>query len=237
MPELKDLTGKQFGKWTVIRRVENYRSAGGNVYTTYECRCECGTVRNVFANSLICGRSTSCGCEQKNKAKEIAHNNFVTHGESKTRLYHIWAGIHKRCEDKNATNYYLYGARGITVCDAWHNYEPFRDWAIEHGYTDEFSIDRIDVNSGYSPDNCRWVDRTTQCNNRRSNVFLEYNGETHTIAEWAKIYNVSYGYFHKKLSKNGYIITGELINQILAFNKQSPRGQSACTDGRPDDEC
>lgn len=211
LPEFRDLTGRKFGEWTVIRRVENHITSTGQKYTQYECECSCGTRRNVIGNSLRSGRSTSCGCNQKKVAANFAKENFTTHGESKTKLYKIWAGMHKRCDNPNASNYNIYGGRGINVCDEWSCFTNFRDWALSHGYDDSLSIDRIDVNKGYSPSNCRWATRLEQSNNTRSNVFIEYNGETHTIAEWARLYNIPYKRLHKRLMKNGNVMKEEML--------------------------
>ena len=116
----------------------------------------------------------------------------TTHGESKTRLFHIWQDMRKRCYNKNASNYERYGGRGITVCDEWkEKYEPFRDWAKENGYKETLSLDRIDNDGPYSPENCKWSTEKEQANNRRSTHFLTHNGETHSIKEWSKITGIA----------------------------------------------
>lgn len=119
-------------------------------------------------------------------------NPSYKHGESHTsRLYGIWTSMKKRCHKSYDPSYARYGARGIRVCDEWFDdYIAFRDWALANGYKDGLTIDRIDVNGNYEPDNCRWATNREQCNNRRNNVRLEYNGETHTMAEWSRILNV-----------------------------------------------
>lgn len=132
-------------------------------------------------------------------ARKVCKQHFTTHGQSKSRLYRIWAGVIKRCNNSNASNFERYGARGITVCETWRSFQNFQQWSENNGYTDEKSIDRIDVNGNYSPDNCRWVDKRTQANNRTTNVYFTHNGETHTIAEWARIMNVPYQRLHKQL--------------------------------------
>ena len=203
MPVLKDLTGLNFGRWTVIKRGADHITKSGYKFTTWECVCECGTTKNVNSNALISGRSKSCGCEFREKQKDVARRNFKTHGGTGTRLYNIWNGIKKRCCNSNASNYNNYGGRGIFVCDEWLNdFDTFRDWSIQNGYNDSLSIDRINNNDGYYPENCRWVDRETQCNNRRSSVEYTVFGETMTLAELAKKYGVNYKWLHKKV-KNG----------------------------------
>lgn len=100
----------------------------------------------------------------------------------------IWDSMKKRCCNPNEPAYKNYGGRGIKVCNEWLNsFFAFREWATENGYSDDLSIDRIDVNGNYCPENCRWVDAKTQCNNRRNNHAITFMGETHTISEWSKI--------------------------------------------------
>lgn len=159
--------------------------------------------RPVFANALLSGKSRSCGCGQREAAKKVCGDNFRTHGGSKERLYKIWAGMHKRCYNKNATNYKDYGGRGITVCDSWHKFEPFQEWSLSHGYNDSLSIDRIDNELGYSPENCRWTVRVAQANNRRTSKMYTIDGETHTLKEWSNIFGVNYKYLWKKVCSCG----------------------------------
>ena len=188
----------------MLRRAENHISSGGNTFTAWWCMCDCGSEpRIVLTNALTSGRSKSCGC-QKDTIRKVCHDNFTTHGESKTRLYRVWVGMRKRCYDSNSSNYYLYGARGVKVCDEWARFELFRDWALAHGYNDSLSIDRVDVNGDYEPDNCRWSDRITQANNTRANVRYTINGETHTIAEWSRICGISQKMASKKLKSGKY---------------------------------
>lgn len=104
---------------------------------------------------------------------------------SNSRLYAIYKHMRNRCYDKNNNRYDYYGGRGIRICDEWQQFEPFMEWALEHGYNDNLSIDRIDVDKDYSPDNCRWATVKEQANNKTSNRVYTYNGETHNIREWA----------------------------------------------------
>lgn len=200
IPKLKDLTGKRFGEWTVIKRIENYTTPSGNTFTQWLCQCNCGSEpRGVLANTLLSGKSTSCGCVQKNIAATFCKSHFSTHKESKTRLYKIWAGIRKRCTNPHAYNYKDYGGRGITICDEWDNFECFMKWSIENGYNDELSIDRIDVNGNYTPNNCRWVTRVVQANNRRGTIFYEINGISMSLADWIRKYNLNYKRTYKQI--------------------------------------
>lgn len=108
------------------------------------------------------------------------------HGGCGTRLYRIWKCMKHRCYIKSDCAYERYGGRGITVCDEWKSdFSKFRSWAIENGYSDDLTLDRIENSKGYSPDNCRWASMKIQSNNKRNNRFIEYNGENLTIAQWS----------------------------------------------------
>lgn len=175
--KLKDITGEKFGLLTVIGRGEN--SKDGHV--RWNCVCDCGKIKitPVSAQDLKKGAVTSCGCIHK--------KSISKHGYSKERLYQTWYDMIKRCENPNATNYPNYGGRGIKVCNEWHDYLIFRLWAMNNGYNDNLTLDRINNNEGYCPDNCRFADAGMQANNRRKNVYVTIDNNTHTIAEWAKI--------------------------------------------------
>lgn len=155
-----DLTGQRFGRLTIIER------AGGlsGKSAKWLCRCDCGNEKVTTRQKLIRGDVQSCGCLQR----EYMQNGNVIHGGYKTRLYSIWHHMKYRCNNPNAPKYPLYGGRGITVCDEWINSFPaFRDWALDNGYDDNLTLDRIDNNKGYNPNNCRWATSSDQNRNRR----------------------------------------------------------------------
>ena len=183
--KFNDITGQKFGRLTVI----SYQGKNKSKHSTWLCKCECGNTKVIDVGSLLQGRTRSCGC--LDKEAHLLRPNRKTHGAVKTRLYRIWEGIKKRCHNQNNSDYPNYGARGIIVCEEWRkSFTAFRDWALANGYEDTLSIDRIDPNGNHEPSNCRWATAIQQVRNRRITPFLTYNGETHSIADWAEILGV-----------------------------------------------
>lgn len=184
-----NLLGEKFGKLTVIKKTETK-----NNLRYWICKCDCGNIVEVRASQLLEGRTKSCGCLRK-----IPYSQ--THNMTKTRLYRIWMGMKTRCYNQNDYAYKYYGARGIIVCQEWINdFINFYNWSMENGYSDDLTIDRIDVNGNYEPNNCRWATNFEQQNNKRDNVKIEYNGIIKTVAEWAKELNVKYETLYSRLS-------------------------------------
>ena len=179
----KDITGKKYGRLTVINRVG--RNKSGSI--TWLCKCDCGKEIVTSGKALRGGETRSCGCGRNEKIAAIGKEN-ATHGGRHTKLYSHWSIMKARCYNPKHNRYELYGGRGITVCAEWVNsFEVFRDWALANGYRDGLTIDRKDNDGPYSPDNCRWATAKQQGNNRRCNRMITCNGETHTLAEWAEL--------------------------------------------------
>lgn len=200
MSRLKNLVGQPFGNWIVLKRVSN--SKWNESMWLCQCQCQSGTLKVVRGIDLVHGKSKSCGCLQKERASEANK----THGQTKTRLYRIYAGMKSRCYNPNEPAYKNYGGRGITICPEWQMFEPFKKWAMLHGYDDNLSIDRIDNNKGYSPENCRWTDRKTQNNNQRSNRLISYKGKTQTMKQWSEEYDINYHTFISRIDELGWSI-------------------------------
>lgn len=155
-----DLTGRRFGRLIVIERSKTV-----NKHTMWRCQCDCGREKIAESHNLICGHTQSCGCLQR----EATSRANTKHGMRNTRLYTIWNCMKNRCYQRSYHAYNHYGGRGITVCDEWlKSFNDFYSWAMSNGYQDNLSIDRIDVNKGYSPENCRWVSMREQNKNKRA---------------------------------------------------------------------
>lgn len=175
------MVGKKFGQLTVLNREKN----GGYGRLMWLCRCDCGNLRIIRGTRLRSGNSKSCGCSLK-------VHGFCIGGEknSKRRIYVTWRAMIARCENRNDKSWKNYGGRGIKVCDSWHDVRTF--WQDMGDRPPGRSLDRIDVNKDYSPDNCRWATSEEQNNNRRDNRILNYKGEEHTLAMWGKKLHISY---------------------------------------------
>lgn len=171
-----DLTGKKFNRLTVLSREENKKENSGSK-SRWLCQCECGKTTIVTGTRLRTGKTKSCGCFQR----ETTSRSNSTHKGPGTRLYNTWRSMKARCYIPTCSNYEYYGGRGIKVCSEWlNNFEKFKVWALENGYKKNFTIDRIDVDKDYSPENCRWVTLQENCWNRdkrpRKNNTSGYSG-------------------------------------------------------------
>jgi hypothetical protein len=176
----KDIVGQKFGRWTVLKEMAQTKKHGSRRFL---CECECGGRKVVNWQPIVNGGSRSCGC----LAKELKAARRITHGKSKTRLYGIWSAMKARCSVKNHQSYGNYGGRGISVCDEWfHDFLPFHDWAIFNGYNDKLTIERINNNGDYCPENCRWATRREQLRNKRTSRNITYRGETLLLEDWAR---------------------------------------------------
>lgn len=215
---VNDLTGKRFGRYTVIGVADD-----GQRKTSYICQCDCGNIKKVRADGLISGRTQSCGCLKRERSAENvksvpSYKKFEKTGYKVggTRLYEIWQGMKRRCYKETEPCYERYGGRGIRICDEWLNdFVAFHDWAVENGYEDNLTIDRIDVNGNYEPSNCRWATTQEQSLNRRSNINIRIGNATKTLSEWCKIFEVDYKKVNARYKRNGFESIDRLFNDIL----------------------
>lgn len=193
----QDLTGSRFGRLTVLEKAGVRGQGKRGSRSLWRCRCDCGNDIIVIRNSLVGGNTRSCGClEQENK--KTMH---LKHGMAKTRLWKIWIDMRNRCEREEDKSYPYYGGRGISVCEEWKEFSPFKKWAIENGYNDALTIERIDTDGDYCPDNCRWATRKEQTRNRRITKKVMYHGEEKTIGEIAEIEEIAYQQAYTKYAR------------------------------------
>lgn len=182
----RDISKQKFNNLTAISF--DHRDEKSRHY--WKFRCDCGRELIIRKSSVTSGNTKMC----KECANIQLSKNKTTHGMSKTRIYKEWAGMIQRCNNPKSTSYERYGAKGITVCDEWlgeNGFINFCKWAMANGYRDDLTIDRIDNDKGYSPDNCRWATCKEQSCNKNSNKNLTYRGKTMTMAEWADEIGIS----------------------------------------------
>ena len=197
-----DLMGKTFGRLTVLSRVENNKHRRSR----WLCKCSCGKTTIVNGTSLKNGNTRSCGCLQKELAKKLLKERNTKHGKTNTRLFRTWLGMKARCLNSRDKNFPQYGGRGITVCDEWldkeNGFQNFYEWAMANGYRDDLSIDRIDNDKGYCPDNCRWSSPQTQSENRRCVKAISIDGtEYPSIAAAARAFGVHHDTLRRRIKK------------------------------------
>jgi hypothetical protein len=192
-----DITGKKFGRLTVIELVgvSPHRKA------LWRCKCDCGNFSIVVISNLLNGTTKSCGCMNRD---QIIGRSYK-HGLSDSHEYSVYLGMLSRCYNKNNTEYKNYGGRGIKVCDRWR--ESFLNFFGDMGECpNRYTIDRINNDGDYEPENCRWIDTLRQANNKRTNRYLTYKGEAHTVADWARILGVGYWLLSDRLNKLGWSV-------------------------------
>lgn len=172
-----DITGQKYGRLTAIK-ISGKRGRE----RVWLCQCECGNQVEVTRGKLRSGHTRSCGC----LFLDMMTQTRTTHGKSKTKFYHMYRTMITRCENPNHKNYADYGGRGISVCNEWRDsFEVFEKWSMGNGWKPGLTIDRIDNNGNYEPENCRWVNHHIQGLNKRNNCLITINGRTQTLQEWA----------------------------------------------------
>lgn len=197
-----NLSGIRREKYTVIEKSPKGR-------TKWVCKCDCGKVFELCASKILSEKQISCGCIMR-KARIKFGQSQKTHGDSHTRLYKTYRSMIDRCYNENLKGYQRYGARGIRVCQEWRDsYESFKGWALQNGYVDGLgralqSIERIDVNGNYCPENCRWATASEQQKNRRNTTIFDYEGKQITASEFADIHGISDKSFVYRKIRQGY---------------------------------
>lgn len=209
MGKINDLTGQRFGRLTVIK-LEGIR----NKYAQWLCQCDCGNTKIAATNVLRNGGTSSCGCYKQQMLRERPK----THGLAGTRLYKTWTGIKYRCYNSKATGYHNYGGRGISVCKEWYDdFTMFLKWAMENGYKDTLTLERIDNDGNYEPSNCKWATKSEQASNRRTSRIYVIDGVRKSIFNWCDYYKIDFSAVRWRLDK------GVPIKQALTM--KSNRGR------------
>ena len=211
-----DETGNRYGRLTVI----GFAGVGAEKRALWRCRCDCGRETVLPGNNLRSGNTKSCGCLNIDMSTKRIVKLNTKHGKTHDPLFKRWSSMLTRCENPNAINYKDYGGRGIKVCEEWHDFEVFYNWAVANGYKPKLTIDRIDSNGNYEPGNCRFANRITQAQNRRSTRFIEFNGETMCLVDWAMEYGVD------PTNLQGH--TDEEIIQALSRYEAKRRARRSC---------
>ena len=201
-----DITGQRYGRLVAIKRIEK-PSHIKNHSAWWLFRCDCGAEVKTNSNNVRSGRIKSRGCWKRER--------LTTHGKTHTKLFGTWSKMRERCTNSNRQDYKNYGGRGISVCEEWINdFQAFYDWAMSNGYADNLSIDRIDNNGNYEPLNCRWATAKEQANNRRSNVFLSFDGISFTLSQWSEKTGIPHDTLRRRLVDYGWSIEKALTTPV-----------------------
>lgn len=209
--------GERFGRLLVE---EQTIPKAGRYGVHYLCRCDCGNYIKVPVGRLLSGRVVSCGCYGKEMRSVVG----VTHGDTHTRLYNIWRDMKRRCFNSKSPMFNDYGGRGITICDVWKSdYAAFKAWATANGYSDDLTIDRIDNDGNYCPENCRWATRQQQRENERHRKCLYKNGERFCIKEAVKETDLKYSTVCGRLGRLGWSLEKALSTPARPINHRKRR--------------
>lgn len=184
---LNDLAGQRFGRLVVLGRGKNTMSPAGYALHYWECRCDCGAVKEVMNKALVAGDVNSCGCLRK----ELAAAKCYKHGGTNTPEYNVWFKMKARCSDKKDKRYADWGGRGIRVCERWSKFENFIS-DMGQRPSDLHSIDRIDNNGNYSPENCRWATHAEQHANKRGLLLVPLNGKEVSFSVYCRELGLNY---------------------------------------------
>lgn len=189
MPKFIDLSNQKFGRLTVISLHCKATKIGSK--TLWNCLCNCGNPIKVRSDSLKNGHSQSCGCLCKEINSSLAKKRWTTHGKSKSKIFKIFCNMHRRCNDANYSPYRWYGALGIKVCERWKTFENFYADMGEPP-TNKHSIDRINYNDHYKPTNCLWATQLEQTNHTRRSLYIKFDSQTKTLAQWTSELGLPY---------------------------------------------
>lgn len=183
--DFEQIKGKKFHSLTFLQDLGVKKTERGYWVRTLLCQCDCGNIVKISGNNRF--STVSCGCLNKKTAVNKKGKVPYRHGGKGTRLFRVWQLMHGRCYNVNNDVYHNYGGRGITVCEEWGVFIVFREWALKNGYTDELTLERINVNGNYEPNNCKWITWYAQNFNKQNTVYLQYKNIRQPIIFWATI--------------------------------------------------
>jgi hypothetical protein len=202
-----DLTGQTFNYLTVLEKA----TQRGH-YSYFQCKCKCGTIKEVRGSNLISQQTKSCGC--------LLKETLTKHGKTGTPAYLSWKAMNTRCNNRKFPRYIDYGARGIRVCDRWRGKDGFKNFFTDLGERPKgYSLDRINNDGNYEPENCRWSDKYTQANNARSNNLITYKNQTKTLSQWARVMGLGRYTLSCRIYKYNWSIEKALMTPVSNKNQ------------------
>lgn len=200
--------GQKFGRLTIIKETNGVNCQGRQIRNVM-CICDCGNIISPIITSLFSGATKSCGCLQK----EFIIKLQTKHSMSFDPIYRIYLAMKERCYYKSGLNYHRWGGRGIIVCDEWMNdCNLFFEWSYKNGYRKGLTLERIDNNKGYSPENCIFTNRLRQANNTRTNHIIKFNDEEMSMADFCRKYDLNYPKFARRIVRQKYSLEKAMIN-------------------------
>ena len=211
---MQNLIGRVFGYLTVESQADKYNY--------WNCRCSCGTLKQVRTDHLSDGGTKSCGCQT---LRLTAHAN-TKHGMSKTPIYSVWAGMRQRCTDQNTEHWEYYGGRGIAVAPEWEDFSVFYSHVGDIP-SKLHTLDRIDNSKGYCPGNVRWATSKAQGRNKRNNLMVSYRGESLPLSEWCESLGLNYQTIYRRIKVYGWATTKALEEPVVVGGPtDKPKRQS-----------
>lgn len=190
MARFNDITGIKTGLLTALRATDERTKSGAVIWIF---KCDCGGTKKTDYQPVKAGRIKSCGCL------------YYKHGMTKNRLYNIWVNMRQRCANPKSTKYKNWGGKGVKVCEEWDNsFVSFSNWALKSGYSSNLTIDRIDNDGDYTPENCQWATYKHQARNRKGTRKITANGETMLLCEWAEATGLSRSKIALRIDRYGY---------------------------------
>ena len=227
---IKNEVGKRYGRLTVV--VLSHKTRYG---CQWLCKCDCGNVAVVGGVQLRNGQKRSCGCLEKERLRAFNEQMKANAKyEKPSKINHAWANMKYRCYNKNALEYSSYGGRGIRVCDEWMKFKPFEKWALENGYAEGLTLDRIDVDGNYEPSNCRWITMDEQMSNKRNNRYIEYNGNKYTVAALSRVLNMNDSTLRERLNLGWS--PEKATTQPIRLRTRGARMSKICKENKSDDD-